>query len=101
MERRWSRRKQVTQEVLLRYEGLGLMRCETRNVSFEGACINTGQFSVPIAAQVELVFPQHQNTKVEDVCIGASVVRTYKDGIGVNFSHYHNGSYKYLLELLD
>lgn len=101
MERRWSRRKQVSHEVLLRYEGLELMRCETRNLSFEGAYIDTGQMSVPQSAQVELLFTHQEDAEADLVRIGASVVRTYQDGIGVNFSQYHDGSYKYLLELLD
>ncbi len=101
MERRWSKRKPVKQEVLLRYEGLGMMRCETRNLSFEGAFITTGQFVLPPDAEVELHFAQHEVADAEVVRIGAHVVCTYQDGIGVSFSRYHDGSYKYLLETLE
>ena len=100
MERRWSKRKPVRQEVLLRYEGLGMMRCETRNISFEGAFITTGQFVLPPKAEVELHFTRHEDSDAEVVRIGAHVVGAYDDGIGVSFSRYHDGSYKYLLKIL-
>jgi hypothetical protein len=101
MERRWSRRKQVIQDVLLRREGLGVLRCETRDISFEGACIETGLISVPASIEIELIFTHDDQYTAEVVRIGAQVVRAYGHGIGVNFQHYYDGSHRFLLKLLD
>ena len=101
MERRWSKRKSVRHEVLLRHEGLGMMRCETRNISFEGAFITTGQFLLPSNAEIELHFARHKDASADVVRIGAHVVGVYEDGVGVNFSRYDEGSYRYLLSILE
>lgn len=101
MERRWSRRKSVEQEVMVRYEGLGLMRCKTRDLSFEGANIVTGKFTLPHSAEIELVFAPEGDLPLTEVRLGANVVRVHDDGIAVNFSHYYDGSYSFLLSLLN
>ena len=101
MERRWSRRKRVERDVLVRYEGLGMLRCQTRDISFEGANIITGQFTLPPSAEIELVFVPSDEAPLTEVRLGANVVRIHDDGIGVNFSHYYDGSYNYLLRLLN
>lgn len=101
MERRWSRRKRVSQELLLRYEGLGTLRGETLDISFEGACIHTGVMTIPPSVEVELIFPRHEDVAAREVRIGASVVRVYASGIAVRFQDYHEGSHRFLLGLLD
>jgi len=100
MERRWSRRKRVSQEVFLRYRGLGILRCKTLDISFEGACIETGPVEVPPPEEIELIFFQREDELARVVRISANVVRTFDTGIGVSFRDYHDGSHKFLLRLL-
>lgn len=99
MERRWSRRKQVGQDVLLHYEGQAAAVCTIRDVSFEGARIEIGSLEVPPSTEIELHFCGSGDQGM--VRIGATVVRVLDGGIGVNFSEYHDGSCRYLLKLLD
>ena len=101
MERRWSRRKQVELDVLLRYPGLGMVSCKTRDLGFEGANIITGSVALAPTAGVELIFSRPEDVAAAEVHLGAKVVRVHADGIGVNFSHYHDGAYSYLLKLLN
>ena len=98
MERRWSRRKQVGQDVLLHYEGQAAAVCTIRDVSFEGARIDTGSLVVAPSTEVQLHFCDSGDQAM--VRIAAKVVRVLDDGIGVNFSEYHDGSSRYLLKLL-
>lgn len=98
MERRWSRRKRVEREVLLRYEGVGLLRCETRDISFEGVCIDTGGFVVPSDTELTLSFSS--GDLVDDVSLRGKVVRVHTRGVGVFFVDYHEGAYQFLLGVL-
>ena len=99
MERRWSRRKQVGHDVLLHYDGQEAAVCTIRDVSFEGARIETGSLVVAPSTEVELHFCGSGDQGM--VRIGATVVRVVDGGVGVNFSEYHDGSCRYLLKLLD
>lgn len=99
MERRWSRRKQVGQDVLLHYDGQEAAVCTIRDVSFEGARIETGSLVVAPSTEVELHFCGSGDEGM--VRIGATVVRALDGGVGVNFSEYYDGSCRYLLKLLD
>ncbi len=99
MERRWSRRKQVGQDVLLHCDGQNAISCKIRDVSFEGARIETDSLVVSPAMEVQLHFSGSGDQSM--VRIGAKVVRVFDDGIGVNFSEYHEGSCRYLLKLLE
>ncbi len=100
MERRWSRRKQVGQDVLLQFDGQEVINCKIRNISFEGASIEIGSLEVAVPTEVELHFCG-SGDQGSAVRIGATVVRVLDDGVGVSFSEYHDGSCRYLLELLD
>lgn len=100
MERRWSRRKQVGQDVLLCIGEQDAKNCKIRDVSFEGARIEIGSLELAVSTEVELHFGGLDD-QASTVRIGATVVRVLDDGIGVNFSEYHEGSCRYLLKLLD
>ncbi len=100
MERRWSRRKQVGQDVLLHLDGQEAISCKIRNISFEGARIENGSLEVAALTEVELHFCG-SGDQDGVVRIGATVVRVLDDGVGVSFSEYHDGSCRYLLALLD
>ncbi len=99
MERRWSRRKKVGQDVLLHVIRQQAVSCTVRDISFEGARIETGSLDVALSTRVGLSFycPDEQ----EIVRVDATVVRLFHTGIGVQFSDYHDGSCGYLLTLLD
>ncbi|HHJ80236.1 MAG TPA: PilZ domain-containing protein [Candidatus Tenderia electrophaga] len=99
MERRWSRRKQVGQDVLLHVTGQDALSCTVRDISFEGARIEVGSLDVALSAQVGLSF--YCQDKQDMVRLEATVVRLLDGGVGVHFSEYHDGSCRYLLELLD
>lgn len=100
MERRWSNRKALEREVLLRYEGISLLRCRTHNISFEGAYIHTANIIVPAEMELEVNFVP-DDIEAEEVSLGGRVVRIQGDGVGVSFLDYHEGAYQYLLRLLN
>ncbi len=100
MERRWSERKPVSQEVLLQYPGLGMLRCQTRDISFDGAYIETGQVSVPSSVEIDLMFANPSEKTTEVVRLGAQVVRSYDGGVGVSFNDYYEDAYQYLWRII-
>lgn len=71
-----------------------------RDISFEGACIDTGLSAVPPSTEIDLIFTQQDDATAEVIRIGAYGVRGDDRGIGVSFHHCHDGSRKYLLKLL-
>jgi len=99
MERRWSKRKVIEHEVLLRFEGVGLVRCQTRDISFEGALIETNSVMVPHGADLDLSFVPVQ-VDCDEVRLGGKVVRVMPEGVAVSFIDYHDGAYQFLLNVL-
>ena len=99
-ERRQSERKPIDREVLLYYQGLGMLRCCARDLSSDGAYIETGQVTIPATVDVDLVFNQPQSHITEVYRLEARVVRSHDGGVGVNFTNYRDGTYQFIQQLI-
>ena len=101
MERRLSKRKSVSHEVILYYSGVGMLRCQTRDVSMDGAFLEMQHVSIPTASEVELALNVVGKTKGGVVRFGGQVVRSGSGGVGVNFTKFFDGAHAYLKQLVN
>jgi len=88
MEKRWSKRKPITLDVVLFHNDLGLLRCKTRDISLEGMFLDTGKVSLPVEDPVDLDFILHSNGDTRLHHIRAKVVRVTPQGAGVMFREF-------------
>ncbi len=100
MERRWSHRQEFESEVMLSYKGVGLLRGQTKNISYTGAFVETGMVSVPANSYLDLVFTQNTAERSETVRISAYVVHSSGAGVGVLFNEYDDGARRFLENIM-
>jgi hypothetical protein len=100
VERRLNERSPIDREVLLYYPGLGMLRCCAKDLSSDGAYIETGQMIIPATVDVDLMFNQPQPHVTEVYRLEARVVRSHGGGVGVNFTNYCDGTYQFLQQLI-
>lgn len=84
-DRRWNARVPLVMEAALYYSGLGIVRCRTRNISLDGAYIETGRISLGHNAALEMILCQERPGSVSDQCrLQANIARV--DGVGAGLS---------------
>jgi len=99
-ERRWNPRLPTAMEVVVYYGGLGLVQCRTRDVSYDGAFIETGRIALTTETDVELVFSSYSGSKHTQHRITAQIARVTLDGAGLSFSDLEISTYRFLQQLL-
>ena len=52
-ERRWNQRLPVAMNIIIYYSGLGLIQGKTKNLSLDGAYIDTGRISLHQGGELE------------------------------------------------
>lgn len=100
MEHRISTRKAVSVQVALYCDRVGMLRCETRNISLEGMFVETGNISIPMYVPVEAVFITNHDDKIHTHRLQAHVVRSESDGVGLMFQEVDMASFRFLRELM-
>ncbi|MDH5230342.1 MAG: PilZ domain-containing protein [Gammaproteobacteria bacterium] len=83
--RRLSNRRKIITDVVLRCPLLGLVRGLTRDLSEQGAFIETGNVTLHQQDSVEIFFPEELENKRVMRQVQAQVVRVTGDGIGLAF----------------
>ena len=93
MEHRLSLRTQLTMNVVIYYNGLGLLQARSIDVSRHGMLVDTGQMSIPLHAIVDVAFPLDSGKRAPiPQRTPAMVVRHAEDGIGLMFAkEFTNG----------
>lgn len=81
--------------------GVGVLRCETRNISFEGVCIDTGLFALSPSAEIELIFTWQDDATAAVIRSGAYVVRSDDSGIGISSTITTTARANIFMKLLD
>lgn len=84
-ERRSSIRKPVSLEVAVYYNGLGILRCLTRNLSLHGMLLDTGAMVIPQNAAVDLTLIHRIAGITRLQRIPATVIRVEDSGAGLIF----------------
>ncbi|MDH5649722.1 MAG: PilZ domain-containing protein [Gammaproteobacteria bacterium] len=99
-ERRWNSRTQITMDVAVYYSGLGLLQCKTRDISYDGAYIETGRIALTEDSDVELVFAGNNGGKHIAHRLTAQITRVTDDGAGLCFNNLEVSTYRFLQYLL-
>ena len=99
-ERRWNPRLPTVMEVAVYYGGLGLVRCKTRDMSYDGAFIETGRISMTKDTDVELVFSSYSGSRHTQHRLTAQISRVTHDGAGLSFNNLEISTYRFLQQLL-
>lgn len=87
MEHRWTERKPVRVNAVLRYDDLGLVTGKLRDLSFGGAYVETSAASfLPRNALVQVVLAEPSASGATLTHLRAVVARRAVDGIGMMFT---------------
>jgi hypothetical protein len=98
-ERRTTRRVSVSLEAVLYYNTIMLPECQIRDISPEGAFVDTGGHFLPDQALVDLAFSVSTASGVPQR-FAAQVVRSTEEGVGVRLQPTDNNSMRTLIETL-
>jgi hypothetical protein len=99
-ERRLGPRKQVTLEVLVSDRNRGAKSCQTRDISLDGAFIETKDVKLKKKANVDLILKIPGNRGPTDHALKATVTSVEKHGATVIFGNLEEQTYKALVDLL-
>jgi hypothetical protein len=99
-ERRWNTRKPMQLDVALVYDGLGILRCRTRDISLAGLFVETGPIVLPHHAAIEVVMEGGGGLPRPTCRLPALVVRVGEDGAGAMFRDLEARGLNFLQALL-
>ncbi len=94
------RAARVNVEVLLAHEGLALTRCELRDISPDGAFVETKDFALAKGTHVEVVLRISRGGQFTHCRLPAEVVRVEGDGAALMFGKVDERAYTVLLEIV-
>ncbi len=83
-ERRWNVRLPVAINIVIYYSGLGLIQGKTKNISLDGAYIETGRISLHHAGELELILYDPHDCS-EQQRVRARIARLDDHGAGLVF----------------
>ncbi len=99
-DRRLGPRKQVTLEVLVSDRKPGAKSCQTRDISLDGAFIETQDVTLKKKANIELILRIPSNRGPTDHPVQAKVTSVEKHGATVIFRNLEEQTYSALVDLL-
>jgi len=99
-DRRLGPRKQITLEVLVSDRKRGAKSCQTRDISLDGAFIETQDVTLKKKAKIDLILKIPSNRGATDHLVQAKVTSVEKHGVTVIFGNLEEQTYKALVDLL-
>lgn len=90
----------MTLEVIVNHRKLGEQRCQTRNISLDGAFIETTNLALRKNAKIELVLKIPSNRGPTDHPVHAKVTSVEEHGATVIFGNLDEPTYSALVDLL-
>ena len=99
-DRRLCNRKPISFDVALYYDGLGIVRCRTENMSLHGMFLKTGAIGLPYGATVDLALFAGKGISGKQYRVPADIVRVDDDGAALEFHELSLGSYSVIYKLL-
>ncbi len=99
-DRRLGPRKQITLEVLVSDRKRGAKSCQTRDISLDGAFIETQDVTLKKKAKIDLILKIPSNRGPTDHPVQAKVTSVEKHGATVIFGNLKEQTYSALLDLL-
>lgn len=87
LDSRQQERSNVSFDVVLCYEGLGLIKGTAVNMSAHGLFVETDFASIPKGASVQAAFVCHAQAEPRHISLHGVVVRSTERGVAINFSN--------------
>lgn len=100
-DRRWNARYPMTLEVAVYYAGIGMVHCTTRDISFDGAYLDTGRISLVPDTRVEMVFATDMLKDHSPYRVNANVARVDGEGAAVSFNNIEVDAYRFLQQVME
>ena len=100
-DRRWNARVPCIINVALYYGGLGLLPCQTRNISLDGMFVETGRIMLSPESPVEVVFSRQVGKAIRQQRLCAQIMRTTSTGAGIMFNNIDMAAYQFLQKMIN
>lgn len=101
IERRWNARIPLQLHAALYYSGLGIVKCDTRDISMDGALVVTGRVILNQDASLDIILCSGDENKAEQCRLKANVTRLTADGAGISFRDLSPENYRFLQSIMD
>jgi len=101
IERRWNARIPIKLHAALYYSGLGIVKCDTRDISMDGALLVTGRVILSQDAMLEIILCGLDERNSEQCRLRANVARLTNDGAGISFYDLTPENYRFLQFTMD
>ena len=99
-DRRWNARVPCIINVALYYGGLGLLPCQTRNISLDGMFVETGRIMLSPESPVEVVFSRPAGKTIRQQRLCAQIIRITNTGAGIMFNNIDMAAYQFLQKMI-
>lgn len=96
MEHRLSARKSLGIDVVVYYNGLGMLRCRSKDISADGLYVETSATRLPLNAPVEVAIAVKEDNHVVLNLVPAMVARVTDSGLGLMFTEPNQKIYECL-----
>ncbi|MCF6281964.1 MAG: PilZ domain-containing protein [Candidatus Polarisedimenticolaceae bacterium] len=85
MEHRFNQRKEMSLDVMINHQGLGLVNAQSTNISMGGMFIDTGRIRLPSNSAIKIFFTLDTECNNRTHDISAIVVRSTEHGVAIMF----------------
>lgn len=99
-EQRWNPRKQIKTEVILHFSRLGVVRAQTRDISYGGVRLEVKPLVLDPNTRVRATFIMRQAAEVAHQSIDALVIYMNGHGCGLMFDRFDRGTFRFLHRLM-
>ncbi|MFQ5994167.1 MAG: PilZ domain-containing protein [Acidiferrobacterales bacterium] len=93
--------RRVTDVKVFASDGIEIKKCRLRDISLDGAFIETKNFALAKGAKLDLVLRILREGKTTACRLPAKVVRVGKDGAALMFGNLDEHVYKILLDIVN
>lgn len=100
-DRRWNTRYPLSLEVAVYYAGIGMVNCTTKDISFDGAYLDTGRISLAPDTRIEVVFATDMLQDNSPYRVNANVTRVDDIGAAVSFNNIEVDAYRFLQQIME
>lgn len=100
MEHRWSMRKPITNNVMLKGTPFGVIQVRAKDISLGGMYVDTGKKPLHVNATVDLAFMDTADGEQQVCVVPAVVVRTTAEGAGLMFHRFAPSTFHMLGSML-
>lgn len=85
---------------MVTHDRLGLTKCRLREISLDGALIQTKNFVLAKGANIDLVLKIRSEEKRTHCRLPAKVIRVNKDGTAIVFNNLDDEAYHILFDIV-